>query len=317
MTNYRNDNPPSVPADVKARKFVFAGNRQFVLEEMMARGIEPEIFVVRDSHLERHLRAKGHSFTVIRSKEHLISRLDSTDYDLFLANGCPYILPVSGLRKGGRTFVNVHPGPLPDLRGIDPVPGALLLGRDSGAACHIMDDGIDTGPVISRIVVPNTADLDAGLLYQISFQAEKEAFAVALERGFLPMDDREAVSSGVYYSKKFRDLIIDFREPAEAIIRRIKAFSNRSQGARFSFNGTQFRVFDAEPVFNPYLTARRDSYTEGEVVFRYENCLLLRKGGAFLKLKAIEGDLSVIQAGDVLGGAEPEVRPAAEKVSAS
>lgn len=289
------------------KRFVFAGNRACVLDEMLAKGFAVEIFVVPDSWLERTLKRRGIGSTLIEGRDHLVACLESMEYDYFIANGCPYILPVSRLRKGGRTFVNVHPGPLPDLRGIDPVPGALLSGHDSGAACHIMDDGIDTGPIVSRVIVPMSDDLDAGLLYQISFLAEKEAFNIACERAFLPAPEFAEARPGLYYSRKPEDLEISFSEPVACILRRIRAFSNRSRGAHFTFRGRQFRVFDAEPVNNPFLSARRDAYRQGEVVFRYEDCLLVRLGPAFLKLKAIEGDLSVIHPGDNLAiAAEPQ-----------
>ncbi|MFW6027496.1 MAG: formyltransferase family protein [bacterium] len=283
---------------------MFAGNRAFVLKEIIAHNLPVEIFAVRGSYLEKALQRGSRPYSVIENREDLVSRLTSMDYDVFVSNGCPYILPVSRLKGRGRIFLNVHPGPLPDLRGMDPVPGALLLGRDAGAACHLMDDGVDTGPVISRVVIPNTDDLDAGLLYQLSFQAEKEVFNRALERGFRPGRASGPNRPGVYYTRKPDDLVIDFAEPPEAIVRRVRAFSNRSQGARFTFNGATFRVFDAQPVRNPWLMDRRSAYAPGEVVFRYEDCLLVRLGQGYLKLKAIEGDLSAIRPGDRLYSAE-------------
>jgi methionyl-tRNA formyltransferase len=294
-------------------RFAFAGNRSFVLDEIVAKGHPVEIFAVPDSYLEKSLRQSGRRCSVIESREHLVSRLSVMDFDVFVANGCPHILPVSELSRNGRKFVNVHPGPLPDLRGMDPVPGALLLGRNSGAACHIMDDGVDTGPVISRVIIPNRNDLDAGLLYQMSFMAEKDVFNIAYERDFQPASLPAAASAGAYYTKKPRDLLIDFGEPVESIIRRIKAFSNRSQGARFTYGDAEFRVFDAEPVDNPYLMKRRQSYAQGEIVFRYEDCVLVRLGSAYLKLKAVEGDLSALRAGDrlAMAGQPAETVPAA------
>lgn len=304
MTRPLNDNRHWSAKPVKTGKFVFAGNRSFVLDEIVRRNFPVEILAVRGSWLERALARERRRYSVIDSRDELVARLEALDYDVFVSNGCPYILPISKLKRRGRIFVNVHPGPLPDLRGMDPVPGALLLGRDSGAACHLMDDGIDTGPVISKVVIPNTEDLDAGLLYQMSFLAEKEAFNRACDRGFRPPPGGESAAPGVYYTKKPEDLILDFGEPPAAIVRRIRAFSNRSQGARFTFRGEIFRVFDAEPLTNPYMMERRHLYAQGEVVFRYEDCVLVRLGQGYLKLKAMEGRLSMIRPGDRLTAAE-------------
>lgn len=283
-----------------SKKYLFAGNRIFVLEDMLERGLDVTILAVRGSHLERELRERGTAFTGIESKSHLISVLASADFDYFISNGCPYILPISELKDGRKSFVNIHPSPLPDLKGADPVPGALLFDRDSGATCHVMDDGIDTGPIISRVVVPLTDDLDAGLLYQISFLAEREVFELASRREFQPEFEQQADSGSIHYTRHPDDLWIDMSESTRKVIARIRAFSNRSQGARLLFPDQSLVVFDAEEVRNPYLMQRKQEYRENEVVFRYENCLLVRHGDAFLKLKAIEGDLSPIRPGDAL-----------------
>ena len=286
---------------MQGKKFVFAGNRFFVLEEMLKRHLDViKILAVKDSYLERILRDRGLEYSIMESKAALVSVLESTDFDYFVANGCPFILPISQLADGRKAFLNVHPSALPDLRGADPVPGALLFHRDSGATCHLMDDGIDTGMIISRIRIPNTDDLDAGLLYQLSFMAEREVFALALDREF--KSDIENVASGdlIYYTLRAEDRIVDFSEPTEKIVCRIRAFSNRAQGARFEFREHLFKVFDAEMVRNPYLLAKITEYQENEVIFNYESSLLIRHGDAFLKLKSIDGNLSQIRAGDRL-----------------
>lgn len=294
---------------MRSKKYVFVGNRIFVLEDMLEMGLDVTILAVRGSYLERGLRDRGIAFTTLESKSHLISFLASADFDYFISNGCPYILPISELDDGRKKFINIHPSPLPDLKGADPVPGALLFDRDSGATCHVMDDGIDTGPIVSRVVVPNTDDLDAGLLYQISFLAEREVFKLAMRREFQPEPEEWDSSESIHYTRHQDDLLIDLAESTRSVIGRIRAFSNRSQGARLLIQAQTLVVFDAEEVRNPYLLRRKEQYLENEVVFRYENCLLVRHGDAFLKLKAIEGDLSMIQPGDVLGERDQAPNP--------
>lgn len=287
---------------MKAKRFVFAGNRFFVLEEMLAAGLDlVKVLVVEGSFLQRVLEQRGMEFVVIESKAHLVSELRSTEFDYFLANGCPHILPVTELAVDGKVLLNVHPAPLPDLRGADPVPGALLHRRASGASCHVMDDGIDTGAIVSRVTVPYTPDLDCGLLYQMSFLAEKEAFRLALERDFEPQIENLSADDDVYFTLKPEHREIDFGESTEQIVARVRALCTRSQGARFSVGDELFRVLDAEEVRNPYLLDLLDRYRDNEVVFVYESCLLLRHGDAFLKFKSVEGDLSRLAAGQVLG----------------
>ncbi len=157
-------------------------------------------------------------FTVISSKAQLIQALQDLNFDVFLANGLPHILPISKLKAGNqKKFINVHPSCLPDLRGADPVPGALLFGKDSGATCHYMDDGIDTGDIISQVNIPMQDAFDAALLYRLSFLAERKAISLALDKNFELMQKQASSDKHIYYSFKETDLIIDFASSAKEI----------------------------------------------------------------------------------------------------
>lgn len=47
-------------------------------------------------------------------------------------------------------FVNVHPGLLPGVRGAFPQCWSILEDEPVGCSCHFLDEGVDTGPIISR-----------------------------------------------------------------------------------------------------------------------------------------------------------------------
>ncbi len=287
--------------DLSRARFVFVGNRFFVLEEMLAAGLRLErILAVKGSYLERELAARGVAHAPIASKADLLRHLREASFDALVANGCPYVLPADEVGRPDRRFINVHPSYLPDLRGADPVPGALLFGRDSGATCHIMDARIDTGDIISQVRVPYSEDLDAGLLYRLSFRAERQVFRAALERAFAPAYPQPADSGSVYYTRKPGDLRIDFAEPAAAIVRRVRAFNNPSQGAFFTVGAATIKVFAAELAANRYLVAESEGRAENEVLWLYEGSLVIKKGAACLKLGGLTGDLAALSVGVVL-----------------
>lgn len=271
---------------------LFAGNRAHVLREMMRSGLRPRrIFAVKGSYLERELSADGIAFEELPGAAAFTELLLAERFDLFLSNGCPVLLPVSRLKGPGRhRFVNIHPSCLPDLRGIDPVPGALLHGRDSGATCHEMDDGIDTGAIIAQVRIPFSEDLDAGLLYQLSFIAEQEAYTAAAAAGFEARTPGGRGVGTVYYSFKPGDLRIDWSAPLDAIVHRIKAFGTRGKGAWFMCGGLRIVVRDAERVTNPFLLERTAGVAHGQVVFAYERKLLVRHRQGCIKLKDLDGE---------------------------
>lgn len=281
--------------------FIFVGNRFFVLEEMLRLNLHiKKIFAIQNSYLEKELSQRNIQFTSITSKKQLIDEIQTNDFDFFVSNGCPYILPISELQTQKKKFINVHPSYLPDLRGGDPQPGALLFAKDSGATCHVMDDGIDTGGIIAQVKIPYSQDLDVALLYQLTFLAEKEVFILAYKNNFVQSLDQQTTGLEIYYSKKEQDLKIDFYSPINEIYQKIKAFSNRSQGSYFIFDNTKYKVYDCEIVKNTYLISKSPNYQDSEVVFNYENILLIKKDDAYLKLKNFSSDVGVITPGSVL-----------------
>lgn len=75
--------------------------------------------------------------------------------DLIVVSCFPWRLPpeILGLPRLG--CVNVHPSLLPVGRGPEPVFWTLRRGeRETGATIHLMDEGLDTGPILAQARVP-------------------------------------------------------------------------------------------------------------------------------------------------------------------
>ena len=166
-------------------KFIFIGNRINVLKKMIELKCEiVEIFAVKESFLERELKILNIPYKRIENKVNLVEAIINTEFDCLVSNGCPYILPVSKIKKINQKFINIHPSLLPDLKGKHPINGALLFERRHGVTCHHMDDGIDTGDIISNIEIPLDSQIELQLLYQLSFKAEAEVFYKAFMSDF-------------------------------------------------------------------------------------------------------------------------------------
>lgn len=274
-------------------RFVFVGNRRFVLETMVQCGVTPlTVYAVSGSHLERDLEIGGipgvDNYTPVSKKSGLMRSLEQDSFDYLISNGCPYILPINDLPKA--CYVNIHPSFLPDLRGIDPVIGAILYKRDGGATCHLMDTGIDSGPIISRVRIPFTEDLDVATMYQLSFEAEKEVFVRAFEREFHPSEEQRFDSQSIYYTRSLKDQHLTFREKNDTVIQKVRAFSNLSQGCTFNTQGQSFRVFRAERMENPFMANLMENFSDCVVGMSYESSIVFRKDGEILRLSGIVGN---------------------------
>jgi methionyl-tRNA formyltransferase len=284
-------------------RYIFVGNRKFVLEKMLEMGLHVDVVVISGTHLEQDINngyVKGaSSVRSVRSKEELLDVLSLIDYQVLVSNGCPFVLPVSELKKA--KYVNIHPSYLPDLRGVDPVIGAVLFARDSGATCHLMDSKIDTGDIIAQVKIPYSDDLDVTTLYQLSFVAEQKVFCDAFLRGFEAVHPQVSSVEDRYYTRSDSDRKISFCEENSQILRKVKAFNNRSQGCLFEVGTARFRVYAATLMFNSFMRNLAEAHGPGVVVLSYENSIVFLKDGELLRfMDVVCDDGDVLSVGDRL-----------------
>lgn len=84
-----------------------------------------------------------------------VAGLKALEPDLFVINSYSMILRPDLLAIPVRGTINIHGGLLPDYRGANVTEWALINEeRQSGVTMHMVDAGIDTGPIIGQAVVP-------------------------------------------------------------------------------------------------------------------------------------------------------------------
>src|SRR2546426_12266363 len=102
--------------------------------------------------------------------------------DVLVVAAFGLILPRTVLDWPRYGCVNIHASLLPRWRGAAPIQRALIEGdRETGISIMQMDEGLDTGPVISRRVVPiasrDTASTLHDKLAAVGAQAITEALS--------------------------------------------------------------------------------------------------------------------------------------------
>ena len=123
------------------------------------------VAVGADRHdIEGLERARRHGITtfVCRISDHpdrdawdreLARQIGAHHPDLVVSAGFMKILGEEVL--AGRTVVNTHPALLPAFPGAHAVADALAYGvRVSGCTAHLVDSGVDTGPILAQRAVP-------------------------------------------------------------------------------------------------------------------------------------------------------------------
>jgi phosphoribosylglycinamide formyltransferase 1 len=78
---------------------------------------------------------------------------------LVVCAGYMQLLTIDFLGRFPGRVVNVHPALLPAFPGAHAVEDALAAGvRETGATVHLVDEGVDTGPVLRQEAVPVLPD---------------------------------------------------------------------------------------------------------------------------------------------------------------
>jgi phosphoribosylglycinamide formyltransferase-1 len=97
------------------------------------------------------------SFTVVPTAfesraawgDELLAQIDRWSPDLVVCAGFMRILPPAVVTALAPRIINTHPALLPAFPGAHAVRDALAAGaRTTGVTVHVIDEGVDTGPVI-------------------------------------------------------------------------------------------------------------------------------------------------------------------------
>lgn len=95
--------------------------------------------------------------------------------DLVVLAGFMRILPRSVVDALSPKIINIHPSLLPAFPGAHAVRDALAAGAHvTGATVHIVDNGVDTGPVIAQTEVPIPAGISEAELHDLIREVERK-----------------------------------------------------------------------------------------------------------------------------------------------
>jgi methionyl-tRNA formyltransferase len=208
-----------------------------------------------------------------------------TKVDVLIVAAYGLILPRAMLDWPRHGAINIHASLLPRWRGAAPIQRALLAGDgETGISIMQMDAGLDTGPVIERVVVPIAPRDTAGALTDRLAAAGAEAIvrtlATLANAGALAAQPQDA-SAASYAGKIERaDAAIHWDDDAATIDRAIRAF-NPAPGAFARLQGATIKIWAAEPVSGSPGPA-------GRIVSADGNGLLVACGRGALRVRELQ-----------------------------
>ncbi len=107
--------------------------------------------------------------------------LDARDVLLVCLAGYMRILSPWFVRHYGGRILNIHPSLLPAFPGRQAAKDALAHGvKVSGCTVHLVDEGVDTGPILAQAVVPVLDDDSVGSLSARILEQEHRLYSEAI-----------------------------------------------------------------------------------------------------------------------------------------
>jgi methionyl-tRNA formyltransferase len=144
-------------------------------------------------------------------------------------------------------FVNLHFSLLPRWRGAAPVQHAIRAGDTvTGVTTFVLDEGMDTGPVLSTTTTPIGRDETAGQLLARLAVAGAPVLVAALRDLVAGAEPTPQPDEGVTLAPKITpdDVAIDFTRPATEVAALVRSAAPRP-GAHTTWRGDRFKVLGA------------------------------------------------------------------------
>ena len=118
-------------------------------------------------------------------EERLVALLKENDVEWVICAGYMRILGKPMLAAFKHRIVNIHPSLLPSFPGLDAQKQAVEAGvKVSGCTIHLVDEGVDTGPIIlQKAVAVDPEDTDESLAKKI-IKIEHDSYWRALKLVF-------------------------------------------------------------------------------------------------------------------------------------
>ncbi|RLC59575.1 MAG: methionyl-tRNA formyltransferase [Chloroflexi bacterium] len=150
-----------------------------------------------------------------------------------------------------RGVLNVHPSLLPRWRGASPVAAAIVAGdEETGVTIMLMDEGLDSGPILSQRVLAISPADTAGSLTEALAEEGADLLAETLPRwlaGEIEPQPQDEPRATVCRRLSKADGLIDWAQTATEIWRQVRAY-NPWPGAHSSLDGETMSFWRAWPI---------------------------------------------------------------------
>ena len=205
--------------------------------------------------------------------------------DVVIVAAYGLFLPDEVLRLPRLGCLNIHPSLLPRHRGPSPVATAILDGDEtSGVTIMLLDEGMDTGPILAQRETRISADETAEELTERLFELGSELLVDTLDQWgreqILPTPQNNDDAS-VTRRLQREDGRIDWSQSADSIARRVRAFTPWP-GTFTVWRGKTVKILRGSPVDGAL------SGTPGTVVRLDDSTIAVLTGSGAVEVQSLQ-----------------------------
>jgi methionyl-tRNA formyltransferase len=214
--------------------------------------------------------------------------------DVVYCFGWSYLLRQEILSLAPLGVVGYHPAALPRNRGRHPIIWALALGlRSTASTFFFMDEGADSGDLLSQVPVAINASDDARSLYDrlISVASEQiRLFTTTLANGTYERTPQDDTDVNYWRKRSKADGRIDWRMSSHRIDCLVRALVAPYPGAHFDLGDREVVVWNAERADDEF--ADTDHFEPGRVLAIEKAAFVVKCGSGALRVLVCDPPLS-------------------------
>ena len=210
-----------------------------------------------------------------------IEELRKYEADVMVVVAFGQILPKEILEMTEYGCINVHASLLPKYRGAAPIQWAIIDGEEvTGVTTMQMDEGLDTGDMLLKTIIPIEAKETGGSLFDKLAEAGAKLCVETLDglvaKTIVPEAQGETPTA---YAKQIKKELgdIDWTWDGKAIERLIRGLTPWPS-AYSNWNGKQMKIWDAE------ITDGNTEETPGTIVKVEKDAFYVQTGKGLLKV---------------------------------
>ena len=221
----------------------------------------------------------------VNSKE-FIALSKSLELDLSVSMSFNQII-TKELRETNRIgFINCHAGKLPYYRGRNILNWVLINDeKEFGITTHFIDDGIDTGDIISQALIPIEETDNYGTLLEKAIKKAPEILFDAMIK--IKSNNYHVIKQnhipGTYFSqRRIGDEFINWEWNSRRIHNFVRALVEPAPGAQTFLDQQKIFVWDTAETNIPKFIS-----TPGEIIKKEQDGIIVKTGDTAIKIKEI------------------------------